>query len=296
MITYLLFVATLACSGISSVLGKKFQMGVKNNLPTMIMYNMINAIFGTLYFFVLCRFRIEMNMITFIFSVIYALLVINSLAMGVVSLSKVSIPFNAIIGMAGSVTGSTFFGVVLFGEAITLKQIAAMLLLISAVAVTALTSPELRHKNNSVVVCIWNFLTAFLGSPFIKIYTVTPGVLEINNMFFMTNFLAAALAAVYVVVFVMTRDRSLAKANFVGVTSRPAILNIASRTALSNISSVIGAIIVAGMDLTLYNILSSSLGLVLNGCISKFIFRESLTRQNYISILLALIAIIVKTI
>lgn len=296
LIIALLFGVTHAMSVLSSVLNKKFQLGIKNNLPTMIMYNLINALFGTLCFFAFCKFRVEMNLITFIFSVVYALMVINSLAIGVISLSKMSIPFSAIISMAGSVTGATLFGATIFGEPVTIKQIVAMLMLIAAVMVTAFSSPELKHKSNSVSVCIWYFLTSFFTSPFIKIYMVTPGVKEINNMFFMTNLLAAIIAAIYIAIFMAVKGKLLATASFGSAVRKGAIINIGARTAISNTNSVLGAIIISGMDLTLYNILSSSLGLILNGCVSRFIFKENLTWQNYLSILFAVIAIIVRTI
>lgn len=296
MVIFMLFGIIIAGTGISSVLTKKFQLGINNNLSTMIMYNLINAFFGTLCFFILCRFRIEINWVTFLFSVIYALMVINSLAMGVISLSKVSIPFNSIIGMSGNIIGSTFFGAALFGELITLKQIAAMLLLIGAVSVTALTSPDIKSKNNSILVCIWNFMTCFLSSPFLKIYTVTPGVLGINNMFFMTNFIVVVFAAVYIAGFIIIKGKVISQASFACILKRTAVINIASRTVISNICSVASVIVLSVMDLTLFTVLSSSLVLVLNGCISKFMFKESLDLQNYISIILAIAAIIVRTI
>lgn len=294
--TYFLFGVVQAGNIISSVLGKKFQLGIKNTLPAMIMYNLINALFGTAYFYLICKCNIEMNLITFLFSVVYALIVINSLAVGTAILSKVSIPFSAIVGMSGSVIGSAFFGVLLFGEPMTAKQSFAMILLVGAVAVTALKSPELRHKNNSVIVCIWYFLTGFLTSPFIKLYTATPGTLNANSMFFMTNLMSVVIAALYVIFYIIRRGKLVAESDFSGVLNKVSIINIASRTAISNINSVIGVIIIAEMDLTMYNILSSSLGLIANGCISKFVFREKLFRENYISIILAILAIIVRTI
>lgn len=296
MVTYLLFGAMQAISVANSILNKKFQIGIKNNLPTMIMYNLINAIFGSIYFFLLCKCHIEMNGITMLFSVIYAIMVINSLAVGIVSLSKVSIPFSAIVAMAGGVIGSAVFGILCFGEPVSGKQIFAMLLLIGAVAVTALASPELKYKRNSAAVCVWHFLTCFFTSPFMKFYTVTPGVLEANNMFFMTNLLAALISLAYVIIYIAKKGKLVAKESFGCVLEKSSVINIASRTALSNLNSVISVIIIAGIDLTLYNILSSALGLIANGYISRFVFREKLIRENYISILLAIAAIIVRTI
>ena len=129
-----------------------------------------------------------------------------------------------------------------------------------------------------------------------KFYTVTPGVLEANNMFFMTNLLAAMISLAYVILYIAKKGKLVAKESFGCVLEKSSVINIASRTALSNLNSVISVIIIAGIDLTLYNILSSALGHIANGCISRFVFKEKLIRENYISILLAIAAIIVRTI
>lgn len=291
---YLLFALIQVLGGVSTFLNKKFQIGVKNNIPTMMLYNLINACFGCLYFFFICKMHIEMNLITFVYSFIYALVVINALAVGVIALSKISISFNSIVSTASGVIGSVFFGIFMFGENVGFQQISGAVLLVAAVAVTALSGFEFSGQKNSIPVCIWLFVSGFLTNPFIKLYTSTEGTLDINNMFFMTNVLVVAITAVYTVIYTVKNGRSDTLEQTRGLTTKTAVINIASRTAISNISSIASAFIIANMDLTVYTILSSGLGLIVSGWISKYIFRERLTKENYISILLALGAIIVR--
>lgn len=296
MTTYLLLATMIAGSGLSSVLNKKFQLGVRNDLPTMVLYNLINAAFGSIYFYFLCKFNVQMNLVTFVFSAIYAAMVVNGLVLGVVSLSKLSIPFHAIVGMAGSVVGSTVFGVALFNEQITVKALTAAVLMIAAVAVPCIGHPELWNRKNSLPICIWVFANSFIGSAFLKIYTRTPGALDANNMFFMTNFIDLIFAAAFVVLFRIIKGKIAAKETFGGVIGKKEFANIGVRTALSNLNSILSVIVIAAMDISVYTIVTSSLGLIVNACISKLIFREALFKENYISIALALMAIVIRAI
>ena len=106
MLIYSLLLLLLSLSAVSQILSKKFQLSVSNDIATMLGMNIVNAIFGIIYFFFLCKFDIDMNLTTLIFSVLYALLVINSFTIAVVALSKMSILMMSVVGMAGTVFGS----------------------------------------------------------------------------------------------------------------------------------------------------------------------------------------------
>lgn len=294
--TYILFGLIQILGGVSTFLNKKFQIGIKNNMPTMMLYNMINACFGSVYFFFICKMHVEMNLITFVYSLLYALIVINSLAIGVIAISKLSISFNSVISTASGVIGAVFFGIMLFGEKAAVGQIVSAVILIGAVAVTAFAGLEFKGQRGAVLVCVWLFLTGFLTSPFIKLYTQTKSALEINNMFFMTNVLVVVITAAYSGIYILKNGKIGAAEMTAGILNKTAIANIASRTAISNISSVVSAYIIANMDLTVYTIFSSGLGLMMSGFISKFVFRERLTVGNYVSILLAIAAIVIRVI
>lgn len=294
--TYALLGILQLLSGFSTFLYKKLQLGIKINMPSMMLCNMISACFASAYFLLLCKMHIEMNLITFVYSFVYAVLVMYSSIMSIIALSKLSISFNSVISTAAGVSGSVFFGIFMFGEGVSIKQLAGALLLVAAVAVSAFSGVELKREKNSATVCVLLFLSGFLSQPIIKMYTCSEGVLDINNMFFMTNVITVVITAVYTLIYTVKNGTSDTAERTRGILNKTAVANIASRTAICNVITVISAFVVANMDLTVYTVLSLGLGIIVSGCLSKFIFREHLAAENYISILLALIAVVIRVI
>ena len=291
----LLLLSTVFINGFSTLLEKKFQLSVKNNFATMIMLNLINAVFGCIYFLCLCKFNIRMNLTTFAFSFGYSMLVFNSLAISLVALSRMSIPVRGIVGMLGSVLVSVLVGKFFFNEEITFNAVLSVVFLIAAVILPNIKSNEMKSGKNSVWVCIWLFLSYGVNSVYLKFYTENPKCLDANNMFFMTNFICLIICAITVIIYLAASGRRGQKGK-ISVLGPKQIVNIGARTALSNISVIIGVFVISVMDVSVYTIVISSLGLVAGTLISKFIFCEDLTWKNYVSVLLAIVSILVGAI
>ncbi len=274
------------------MLEKRFQLSVKNNLPTMIMMNLVNAMFGSVYFLLLCNFNIRMNFTTFAFSFGYAMLVFNSLAISLVALSRMSIPVKTIVGMLGSVLGSVLVGRIFFGEKITVNSVLAVLFLLAAVILPYIKNNEVEAGRNPFWICIWLFLTCAISSVYLKFYTEHPKSLEANNMFFMTNFICLIICVIAVIIYLAVKSNRERK-SVLTVLGPKHVINIGMRTALSNISALISVFVIAVMDISVYTVVTSSIGLAAGTLISKFTFCEDLTWKNYASVFLAIFSIIV---
>ena len=72
------------------------------------------------------------------------------------------------------------------------------------------------------------------------------------------------------------------------------IANIGLRTALSNISAIITVFIISVMDVSVYTVITSSLGLIAGVLVSRLIFCEDLTWKNYVSVAFAVISVILQ--
>ncbi len=292
LIIYLLLTSNILLSGVSTVLEKKFQLSVKNNIPTMLMMNLVNGIFGCAYFLFLCKFNIQMNLTTFVFSFGYAMIVFNSLVISVVALSKMSIPVKTILGMLGSVLGSVVVGRIFFDEKIALNSVFAVLFLFAAVIIPYIKNDELKTGKNPFWVCIWLFLTFAVSSVYLKFYTENPNSLASNNMFFMTNFICLIICALVVIIYMTVKKQC--RNNILNTLGVKHIANIALRTAISNISAIITVFIIVVMDISVYTVLTSSLGLIAGVLVSRFLFYEDLTWKNYVSVAFAFISIILQ--
>jgi len=292
MLAVLLLVSTIFLNVFSTVLTKKFQLSVKNNIPTMLMMNLVNGIFGCVYFLFLCKFNIQMNFTTFAFSFGYAMIVFNSLVISVVALSKMSIPVKAVVGMLGSVLGSVVVGRIFFDEKIAANSVLAILFLFAAVIAPYIKNDELKMGKNPLGVCIWLFLTFAVSSVYLKFYTENPNSLDANNMFFMTNFICLIICALAVIICMIAKKQY--RSNMLNAIGIKHIANIGLRTALSNISSIITVFIISVMDVSVYTVITSSLGLIAGVLVSRLIFCEDLTWKNYVSVAFAVISVILQ--
>jgi len=287
-----LLISTIFLSVFSTVLEKKFQLSVKNNIPTMLMMNLVNGIFGCVYFLFLCKFNVQMNLTTFAFSFGYAMIVFDSLVISVVALSKMSIPVKTIVGMLGSVLGSVVVGRIFFNEKIAINSVLAVLFLFAAVIIPYVKSKELKTGKNPFWVCIWLFLTFAVSSVYLKFYTENPNSLDANNMFFMTNFICLIICALAVIICMIAKKQY--RSNMLNAIGIKHIANIGLRTALSNISSIITVFIISVMDVSVYTVITSSLGLIAGVLVSRLIFCEDLTWKNYVSVAFAVISVILQ--
>lgn len=76
--------------------------------------------------------------------------------------------------------------------------------------------------------------------------------------------------------------------------SKKQMANIASRTLFSNISSVITVILLANMNISVYSVISNSIGIISGAVLSKVVFKEYMSFENKIAVLFAVAAIIVS--
>ena len=101
MLVCFLFSISFMVTFLNNGLAKQFQRGFTNDVYHFISYNLINACLASVAFYIAGGFNFEMNMITFWFSMAFAIVVIISLVLGILSLSRISVSVNAITTTAG---------------------------------------------------------------------------------------------------------------------------------------------------------------------------------------------------
>ena len=289
MVYILLFTIALI-SILSNILGKKFQMGFSMDMHHFIAYNFINAALASVYFFITNNFRFEINLITFIYSFVFALIVVLSLIIGIVALSKMSVSMSGIISTAGSIILSAVFGAVFLKERLSFGRIMAAVLMLAAV-----TLPGIRFmkwgKKGALIISLISFVNAGAAVICQKMYTVTPGVLSAESFFLMTNLVIVFMCLVALVIF-KTKNPEIK--NIYCPFKKTELLNIGLRTVLSNISSVVTILLMQRMDVSVYTVITSSLGVITGAVLSKFYFKEYMAWQNWASAILAIGAFVIN--
>lgn len=285
---YLLFVVLLCIGPANSILNKKFQMGFKNDTIHFMQYNLVNAFFGLVIFLILSGFKISINMPTFIYSLVYALIVALSLCNNILMLSANSIYVSGVTSSAGSLIITTIFGILFFNEPWSARTFIPLILMFFAVLIPYMGKKTTLTKNQ-LLICLLSFILAGWSPVLSKFYALDPGVCDTTSWFFLTNVLIFVFCGISLTVYSVKYKNFTFDLNFKQAT------NIFARTLLSNISSLLTVVVLGWMDFLFYTIVSSAFGKISSFILSKYYFKEYMPAETYISLALAITAIVVKT-
>ena len=286
----LLFVSALLMTA-NTALTKLFQKTTPSGVFHMLVYNLINAAFACVFFWVSAGFKINMNIATVIYAVVYALIICVNLSAQIFAFSRAPVSVVTLMTMAGGVLLPAVFGIVKFGEMLTLKlAVSSVLIIIAAVLPFVGKKGEKKaFSASAVAMCALMFVLSGLSVILLKLYALDERVCDSESMFFLTN---AAIVVICIAVLAVMGIKSEEK-GFSGKILRAytplQALNIVSKTALANIASVLQVIILAEMAASTFSVLNSALTLLGAGIVSALFFREKQSVPSVAALVLAIV-------
>ncbi|MBQ3224215.1 MAG: hypothetical protein IJB42_00755 [Oscillospiraceae bacterium] len=291
----LLFVSALLMTA-NTALTKLFQKTTPSGVFHMLVYNLINAAFACVFFWVSAGFKINMNIATVIYAVVYALIICVNLSAQIFAFSRAPVSVVTLMTMAGGVLLPSVFGIMRFGEMLTLKlAVSSVLIIIAAVLPFVGKKGEKKaFSASAVAMCALMFVLSGLSVILLKLYALDARVCNSESMFFLTN---AAIVVICIAVLAVMGIKSEEK-GFSGKILRAytplQALNIVSKTALANIASVLQVIILAEMAASTFSVLNSALTLLGAGIVSALFFREKQSVPSVVALVLAILAIAIN--
>lgn len=293
---YLMVLIISSITALGNVLLKKFQQEVKETFFTLCLYNLINAITASVYFFVINRFNINMNVPTLIFSCICAVIVTSNIIFNMFAMTKVSLVIISIITTAGTIVGTSLFGKVFLNERISIKLMTSIILVITAVSLpfikeklTGSNSSKTIVNSKTLFICICLFVVSSLSVIINKMYVNNTEVCDSNSYFFMLNFILIIVIIPILAIYSHKNKLSLRKVITSFTPKQTSYIVV--RTLSSNVGAMITMIVLVNMNVSLYSVLTSSLALIANALASRYYFKEKLPAENKIAIVLAILAV-----
>ena len=289
MNVYFLFGISSVLGALSTLLNKRFQQGFTPNTVNFVMYNFVNALFGTIAFAVMSGGSIQFNMPTFSYSFLYAIVVIGSIVSNILSLSCMSVALVVMTSTAGSIIFPSLFGIIFLKEELTVRLLISLILMITA---TVIPHVEKSRFNLSFKKLFILFLLVFftaLDVVTLKLYTRNPNVYSTQSFFAITNIILIAILGIVLIFIKKPENTSVFKSFTLRQTG-----NIALRTLFSNIISVLTVVILTSMNISAYTVLSSTFGILSSALLSKFYFKEHMPPVNWIALLIAILAVAVN--
>ncbi|MBR5586950.1 MAG: hypothetical protein IKW02_03210 [Clostridia bacterium] len=286
---YIMLLLMQSISMLMLYLGKKLQLGIKPTASNMFQANLASAVVACVCLWAANGFKVNYNPTVLVFSACYGTLATFSLFFMIYSYSRISITLSAIISTSGSIITPLLFGVIFGGEPLSLKLVASAVLILTAailpVAKDVFKQTDIRFVWFLVVYFIFSGLPNILN----KIYTQNPNTTDELSYFFLTNVFMFIICLTGVVTIYLKNRKSV---GFERV-STPILINSSTRTILSLFTSYLSVAALALLDVSLYSVLTASLGLLGNALISNFIFKEKLSNAGKISVALAILSFVV---
>ena len=258
----------------------------------------INGVIACVFFLISGGFRLGVNSVTLIYAAIYAAVVVVSLVSNMIALKYINIATLTVIVSALGLVATSAIGAWLFEETVDGTRVIRIVIMLLSVVLFAADGLIGRKKEEAspkfsfmTVIIILVILAVNCANTVVtKCYAIDTRVLNENSFFFFTNVFLVAGSAVVVAVELI---RSPSEMREILPLFRPLnLMSLSGNTVCSNIGSLVGILLVARMDISVYSPVSSAIG-ILVGFFGSLIFRERLGIFSYLGVLGALVAVII---
>ena len=298
----ILYISLLFLSAIGSKVFSKLSSNivVGSSIASYSMYLIFNGAVACIFFFISANFKLSLNLATAVYSLIFALVVVMSLSC-VYTYKFTDITTVTILTSTFGLVGTSVLGIILFDEEITLNKVIRILMMLVAVILTFCdknkrpvdnkdTAKPKRNVLLLLAVTVVVTIATCAATIVTKYYALDTRVADENSFFFFTNvFLIVIASAFFAVDSIVSKDRFKAAVKMLHPRKSIALVG---NTICSNVNSLVGILLIAIIDVSVYSPLSSAI-VIIAGVIASIIWRERLGVLSYLAALIACVVLFI---
>lgn len=288
----LFYFGMFCCNCLNVFSGRKYAKNTQN-LNDLAIFNLITGIMATAVFYVTSGFKIQLNIRTCIYALIFALVIFINNTLCIAVFKYMGVAESIFIRQGLSLAVSISMGVLLYKEKFTLVsflQIALIFLTFLAIFLPALKNKTTVKTTTftGLIICILISVLSAACTVITKSFAIDKEVTDENSFFFMTNVFMILIALTLVI----TLNKGSLKNSLKSFKTVPATeyFTIFLNVFASNIGSLLSMAILKKDALLLYVPLSNALNLLAGETVSIFIAKE---KPKIIAMTLALLSILV---
>lgn len=283
----LLILFLLLMGNVNTIVGKNYikkSMQIKTaNSIYILLAHPVAAIF----FFIMAKGNVPLNIPTLLFSVAYGLCSIFSVILSFRAYRETNLVYMSVFSGAGGFI-IPFFAEWLFWDMnFSGTDFVCVLLRTAAIFIPLFFDKE---KRKGMTICMLLFGLSAFSTLVTRAYTLTPGVQPASSWFFWTNIAVLPM----ITIAVLAKEGPKTVASDVKQMKPVLFLLIIFATALSNVSSLIAVRVISLLGTTMYQIISSAIGMVLTILLSALLYKEDIKMPTYISAALSVAAGIIS--
>ena len=291
---FIYYAGLFLCSAMTTFSQQKYGRAIRHRTDIWV-YALITGIISMLFFGITSGFSILLNKKTIIYALILTVMAIISYFVQLLVYRYMGVVEVAVITMSGKLLLTSIVGFLLFSETVSLISASRIVLMLITVLLIFAHNKKCNSKKNDSVqsftligllLCVAIVGIGVLNTVVLKYIAIDAEVTSSNALFFFTN----AMIALFSVLFLLFESHGSIEtvAKEFRAISKSGYLAIIAKTVSGNVSSLLGVLILANGDVSLYSPLSNALGLLATEAVAVFILRE---RPKIIPMIPALLAI-----
>lgn len=278
-----------------SALNKVYQKNVPMTGITQSLYMLIVSIEACLLFFLMARGDIMGDIRAVQYGAVATLLVIGSMLSTLICMGHMNLAVLTVSQNAGSLVLPALYGFLVLGESVTWLKGLGLLLVMAAFIIPFVFRDQQqagRMDRTGLLATVAVFVFSGACNIIHKAYTVSGSVASNEAYLTWLNIFMVPILLVSTLV-VQRRSGKTFRQLTEGARFRYYLLVIAG-VILGCVGMTASLAALALVDVSVYSPLYASLFIIFITLISRFVFRERVTKANYLSVALAIIAVILS--
>lgn len=282
---YLLILLRTLIYSSGNMMRKNYVRGTAGLRSSTDIYMLVAHLFASVFLFALAKGSVPLNLTIFLFAAIYAAVCGASAFVSTVAYKTVNYFYVSIFSGAGGLL-VPFAYELCTGVTFGMGKILSVLFRVAAILIPLLFQKE---KIGGIGLCIMLFFTSGVGTVVMGIFSASSVADQSASMFFWTN-----LFILPVVLVQLLRKYKVADlvADMKKVKPRH-YLYIMAPTAINNVASLLTVLILQMVSATISTVISSCCSIVLAAFLSVVVYKEKMTLQAKISMVLTMLSAIV---
>ncbi len=280
---YLLTLIILLIGNANTVVSKNYikrSMRIKTaNSIYILLAHPVAAIF----FFILAKGNVPLNLPTLLFSVAFGLCSMFSVILSFRAYRETNLVYMSVFSGAGAFVIPFFVEWLLWDMNFSGLDFVCVVLRTAAIFIPLFFD---KGKRKGMLVCMLLFGISAASTLLQRAYTLTPNVYPTSSWFFWTNIMVIPMATIAVLI----KEGPKTIASDIGKMKPILYIFIIMATAMSNVSSLMVIRVISLLGTTMYSVISSAMGMVFTILLSTIVYKEDIKKATYISAALSVTA------
>ena len=299
MLAYVIILLAVFCFSGQFAFTKTYEKSVKQTTVTSLVMLVVTSVIGSLLYLIIGRFCVKFSMVSVFWAVLFALVMIPYYMIGIKVLSLGSLAIYSMFMMLGGMLVPFFYGVCFLRESLSVAQILGSILLTAFIVLQAVWQSEVQDgsaekkvKKNKViffVLCLIIFFLNGMTGVIAKAHQISENAVD-EVSFTVISCAFTALFSLILLAFEFmckTKEKCLQVMTTIKVKPLWVMTLIGASTYTGNFLHLLAA---NDVPASVQFPLVSGGVIVLSALVSAFIFKEKLSRKEWISISGAFVA------